>query len=557
MKVVVAEWLKCKKATFELFMFIICNVIWYVADAYMLICITQALNEGDLKKGLITVAVFCMIRAGASMAQEWFEHDASYNCFESIHNRLTDKLLDSDYDMFTRFSVARVITLSQFSGDATTIGKRTAVSIVHVSRVIITLTSMYVIAGKIVIPIVGVHLLCILICNVMYKRYNKLDAERVAIMNERNQEFENVINGFAEVRAFGVRENKRRLIKDMNHRMNVICRKRTKVGMLVDLFIDIIGGVALLIVIGWSIINVNNGVITAATAMALVAFVGKLIDPVMSVINWLDDLSDSLKHSKEYHRMMTWENKTPEGHVQMDSFQSEIELDDVRFSYENTSSVLKGISMKIPRGSHIGICGKTGDGKSTLLKLLQKFYVASSGCILIDGVPLDEISDDSYRLHVGSVMQDVNIFPGTIMENVMFSNPHATEYEVVEACKKARLYDFICSLKDGFDTNVGPKGLKLSGGQKQRISLARLFLQNPEIIILDEATSALDNETESLVQDAISELKDKTIITVAHRLSTIRDCDCIFVMDNGRIAEYGSHESLMNCGGIYASMCKK
>jgi ABC-type multidrug transport system fused ATPase/permease subunit len=212
--------------------------------------------------------------------------------------------------------------------------------------------------------------------------------------------------------------------------------------------------------------------------------------------------------------------------------------------------------MVIRKGERVGICGETGDGKSTLLKLLNRFYLPDSGHISIDHVNMDQITMSSYRKLVGSVQQENIVFPGSIRDNILFAVPNATEYELIEACKKAELYNFVSKLPEKFDTVVGPRGLTLSGGQKQRIALARLFLQDPEIILLDEATSALDNETETLIQDAIAKLEGKTIITVAHRLSTIKDCDCIYVMKGGRVAEFGTHEKLIERGGIYAAMNK-
>ncbi|MDE7347672.1 MAG: hypothetical protein K2N48_13150, partial [Muribaculaceae bacterium] len=178
MKIVIGEWLKCKKATLMLLMFIVCNVVWYAADAYMLVSITHALNDGNLEKGLLTVGVLCMIRTAASMLQEYFEHGATHNCFESLHNRLTDKLLDAEYDMFTKFSVSKVTTLSQFTGDCTHLGKSTARTIIHLSRVLITLFSMYVIAGDLILPIVGLNLICVAAWKFMFKKFDEVDQKR-------------------------------------------------------------------------------------------------------------------------------------------------------------------------------------------------------------------------------------------------------------------------------------------------------------------------------------------------------------------------------------------
>ena len=246
----------------------------------------------------------------------------------------------------------------------------------------------------------------------------------------------------------------------------------------------------------------------------------------------------------------------PEAIMTLNSFKDKISINDVKFAYSETSSVLNGLNIEIHKGEKIGICGETGDGKSTLLKLLNRFYIPNSGSISIDGVDINLTTLKSYRHMVGSVHQENIIFPGTIKQNILFAVPNATEYELIEACRKSEILDFVLSLPGKFDTIVGPRGLTLSGGQKQRIALARLFLQDPEIILLDEATSALDNETENLIQDTIKKLDGKTIITVAHRLSTIKDCDKIYVMKGGIVAECGTHEELMHAHGLYFSMNK-
>ena len=224
------------------------------------------------------------------------------------------------------------------------------------------------------------------------------------------------------------------------------------------------------------------------------------------------------------------------------------------FAYEKSDMVLNKINLTIHKGESIGVCGESGGGKSTLLKLLEKFYAPIAGTITVDGIDIQELTSASLRDKMGVVSQDTYIFDTTIYENIRHGSPNATEYEVIDACKKASLYDFILSLPDGFQTQVGPKGLKLSGGQRQRISLARIFLRNPEIILLDEATSALDNESEKIVQQSLRAFSGKTIITIAHRLTTIENCDKIVVIDNHRIAESGTHSELLEQGGVYARL---
>ena len=248
---------------------------------------------------------------------------------------------------------------------------------------------------------------------------------------------------------------------------------------------------------------------------------------------------------------MLYDNKIKNGSIELTSFNRSIKIQDVKFSYNDSDNVLNGVTLDIRKGEKIGICGVSGGGKSTLLKLIPRMYDVDKGSIKIDGINIKDIERESLKKYIGTVHQDTYIFNKSVMENIRFAKPSATDNEVIEATKKAYAYDFILSLPDGFNTEVGPKGLKLSGGQKQRISLARVFLANPDVILLDEATSALDVETERLVQKAINQFKNKTVIAVAHRLSTIKDFDRIVVIDQHKIVEVGSHDGLLKRGGLY------
>ena len=265
----------------------------------------------------------------------------------------------------------------------------------------------------------------------------------------------------------------------------------------------------------------------------------------------MSDLSEYTAPMPKFNEIMLYENKIKNGSIELTSFNRSIKIQDVKFSYNDSDNVLNGVTLDIRKGEKIGICGVSGGGKSTLLKLIPRMYDVDEGSIKIDGINIKDIERESLKKYIGTVHQDTYIFNKSVMENIRFAKPSATDNEVIEATKKAYAYDFILSLPDGFNTEVGPKGLKLSGGQKQRISLARVFLANPDVVLLDEATSALDVETERLVQKAINQFKNKTVIAVAHRLSTIKDFDRIVVIDQHKIVEVGSHDSLLKRGGIY------
>ena len=241
--------------------------------------------------------------------------------------------------------------------------------------------------------------------------------------------------------------------------------------------------------------------------------------------------------------------------LSFESVRGELELENVTFAYRENFPVIENISFKIPAGKTIGIVGSTGSGKSTIVKLLLRFYEAQSGKITLDGIEINQINLQDLRRAIGLVSQDVFLFHGTVAENITYGSFNATLPEIIAAAKIAEADDFINKLPEGYDTIVGERGQKLSGGQKQRIAIARAVLKNPPILILDEATSAVDNETEAAIQKSLEKItQNRTTIAIAHRLSTIRNADCIYVMEYGKIVEFGLHEELLEKSGIYASL---
>lgn len=384
-----------------------------------------------------------------------------------------------------------------------------------------------------------------------YTTYDRHIGELRKAQRTRNKELEECINGFSEVRGFCTQPKHLASIKALNAKafsVRVHAKFQLQGANSIFTLLEITGivlAIRYLVGTGDAELAVASG---TGLIMTIMNMSYALNDFLASATNMVKDTM----HVEDFSNLMKSEREEI-ADLRLDGFDNTIEFQDVSFGYDSTSTVLEGINLTIHKGEKIGICGLSGGGKSTLLKLLPKFYAPTKGTILVDGIDINRIESSSLRSTMGIVSQDPHLFDASIRENVSYGT-NATDVEIVEACKKANLYDFIDQLPDRFDTIVGPRGFKLSGGQKQRISLARVFLKNPEIVLLDEATSALDNESESIVKESLEQLQGKTVITVAHRLTTIQNSDRILVIDNHRIAEEGTHLQLLKQDGIYTRL---
>ena len=288
--------------------------------------------------------------------------------------------------------------------------------------------------------------------------------------------------------------------------------------------------------------------------------VNLFIEPVRMLVQFMEQWENGATGFRRFVEIMDVPEETDApGAEDIGVARGEIELKDVCFSYTEAEQkgVLDHICLKVEKGSTLALVGPSGGGKTTICHLIPGFYKLEEGggSILIDGKDTRSVTMESLRRNIGLVQQDVFLFAGTIRDNICYGNLEASEEQIVEAAKKANLHDFVMSLPNGYDTDIGERGIKLSGGQKQRISIARVFLKDPAILILDEATSALDNATEVLIQRALDALcKGRTTIVVAHRLSTIRSADSIAVVEGGKITERGTHEALMQEEGTYKKL---
>jgi ATP-binding cassette, subfamily B, bacterial len=295
-----------------------------------------------------------------------------------------------------------------------------------------------------------------------------------------------------------------------------------------------------------------------ADLLTYLLYIGLLLEPIRSAINFGRLYQEGITGFERFMEMLEVKPdiKDVANAIQLQQVQGRVTFQNVAFKYnENTDHVLSNINLDIRAGEFVALVGASGVGKTTLCSLIPRFYDVSKGQVLLDGQNIKHASLQSLRSNIGIVQQDVYLFAGTIAENIRYGKLDASFEEIIAAAKKANSHDFIAALPNGYDTDIGQRGVKLSGGQKQRLSIARVFLKNPAVIIFDEATSSLDNESERAVQDSLEKLRDnRTTIVIAHRLSTIRNAQRIVVLSDNGIAEQGTHEALIALNGTYANL---
>lgn len=402
------------------------------------------------------------------------------------------------------------------------------------------------------LPVIGIY------AWTLAKKMRKAFKENRARMSDINMEIEDNLSGIRVVKSFANEKIEMdRFGKTIQRFLDskfVTYITMAKFHCVLGSFITLLT-VMVIIAGAWFM---SNGSIDAADLIAFLLYINNFTDPIRTLI----DLTELFQNGiSGYERFLEIVNIEPEIQDKADAIEikdvkGEVEFENVSFRYEEgLENVLSHVNMKVEAGKCMALVGPSGAGKTTFCSLIPRFYEATEGTIRIDGVDIKDITQSSLRSKIGVVQQDVFLFIGTVLDNIRYGKPDATMEEVIEAAKLANAHDFIMELPEGYNTNIGQRGVKLSGGQKQRLSIARVFLKNPPILIFDEATSSLDNESERIVQESLELLaKDRTTFVIAHRLSTIRNADEILVLTENGIEERGTHKELLEKNGIYASL---
>lgn len=392
------------------------------------------------------------------------------------------------------------------------------------------------------------------------KRMKRAFKENRVKISEINSQIEDNLSGIRVVKSFANEDIENEKFKKGNDGflsakknsyffMGFFHSGMTAFTMLINIVVIMVGGILL-----------ADDAVKVPDFIAFLLYINIFTDPIKTLIDFTESFQNGYSGFERFVEILEIEPdiKDLEDAIELKDVKGDIAFEDVSFKYNDTAHrVLRHINLNVPAGAYVALVGSSGGGKTTLCSLIPRFYDVTKGRITVDGNDIRDITLKSLRNNIGIVQQDVYLFAGTVYDNIVYGKPGATKEEVIEAAKKANAHEFIMELPDGYETDIGQRGIKLSGGQKQRLSIARVFLKNPPILIFDEATSALDNESENIVKESLEKLAhNRTTFVIAHRLSTIRNAQRILVLTENGIEESGTHDELMQLNGVYAQLYK-
>ena len=376
-------------------------------------------------------------------------------------------------------------------------------------------------------------------------------------MGELNGKLQDNFSGIHEIQSFGREEFETGKVNERNFEHVNAMLNALKVSAVFHPFVEFTSSIGTILVVGLGGYLAYTEGLQVEAIVAFLLYLSLFYAPVSSLANLLENMQQSLAGAERVIQILDAPVEIADrpGATDLKDVKGEIAFDHVSFAYDESVPVLKDISFHCEPGKMLALVGPTGVGKTTMTQLISRFYEPNEGCILIDGHDINDVTIESLRNKISPVLQDTFLFNGTIAENIGYAAPNASMEEIKEAARAANIHEDIMAMPDGYDTQVGERGLRLSGGQKQRVAIARAILRRSPIIILDEATASVDVETERQIQKAIAGIAgSRTIIAIAHRLSTIRNADQILVIEDGKVTEHGTHDELLALNGSYARM---
>ncbi|HDF4340904.1 TPA: SAV1866 family putative multidrug efflux ABC transporter [Staphylococcus aureus] len=505
----------------------------------------------------IALFIFVIVRPPIEFIRQYLAQWTSNKILYDIRKKLYNHLQALSARFYANNQVGQVISRVINDGEQTKDFILTGLMNIWLDciTIIIALSIMFFLDVKLTLAALFIFPFYILTVYVFFGRLRKLTRERSQALAEVQGFLHERVQGISVVKSFAIEDNEAKNFDKKNTNFLTRALKHTRWNAYSFAAINTVTDIGPIIVIGVGAYLAISGSITVGTLAAFVGYLELLFGPLRRLVASFTTLTQSFASMDRVFQLIDedYDIKNGVGAQPIEIKQGRIDIDHVSFQYnDNEAPILKDINLSIEKGETVAFVGMSGGGKSTLINLIPRFYDVTSGQILIDGHNIKDFLTGSLRNQIGLVQQDNILFSDTVKENILLGRPTATDEEVVEAAKMANAHDFIMNLPQGYDTEVGERGVKLSGGQKQRLSIARIFLNNPPILILDEATSALDLESESIIQEALDVLsKDRTTLIVAHRLSTITHADKIVVIENGHIVETGTHRELIAKQGAY------
>lgn len=514
---------------------------------------------------LLLLALVTLIGSQAiGVLQSYINSYISQRIIFDMQNQMYSHLQQMPHSFYTNEKQGDILTRmdNDISGVGSVITNTLTTSVSSVATLIATLVALFSLNWK--MALVGIAMIPMTL--IPARRAGKA---RWQILSEAQGERDNLnqlitetlsVSGSMLMKLFTREQSEYDRFVHVNERVTKLTLKELRSGkwfvMLVGTFAQI-GPLLIYFAGGWLIISQKDTALTIGTITAMIALVNRLYGPVGSLLNIGVDFTRSLalftRIFDYYDKEITIKNKP--NAAKPDLSNPEIRYEHVSFAYEQKEPILKDISFVIPSGSMVAIVGASGAGKSTVVNLLLRLYDVSAGKVSISGTDVRDFDLTYLRQSIGVVTQDAYLFNGTIRENLLYAKPDATQEELERACAIANIHEFIAAQEAGYDAMVGNRGLKLSGGEKQRLSLARVVLKDPKILVLDEATSSLDSISENAIQNALEAvMKGRTSIVIAHRLSTVLAADRILVLQNGIVQEEGTHEKLLERGGVYREL---
>ena len=514
--------------------------------------------------GTCALLMFYIVKAALNFVLQYWGHIVGVRMQADMRSQLFNHLQRLPFSYFDNNKTG--VIMSRMTNDLFDISE-----LAHHGPEDVFLSLVTIVGSFIMLAFINVYLALIvfafipliIVCTVlMRKRMGRVFKEVRVVQGEVNADIESAISGVRVSRAYTAdRHESAKFERGNGEFVKAKSRQYRVMGEFFSSMMFLLDFLYFAVLIAGGLFF-YYGKIDAGEFTAFVLYISTLITPIRTLTTIFEQIQDGATGFKRFCEIMDIEEEEEaENAIVPEKLNGEIVFDNVTFGYDSDDGldgrkkVISNFNMSVPAGKTIALVGPSGGGKTTICHLIPRFYEIDAGSITVDGYDVRDLNRQELRKNIGIVQQDVFLFNGTIKENIAYGNFDASDEEIISAAKAANIHEYVMSLPDGYETNVGERGVKLSGGQKQRVSIARAFLKNPPILILDEATSALDNATEMLIQDALNNLsKGRTTIVVAHRLSTVKNADEIIVVTANGVEERGCHDELMKKGGIYKEL---